>query len=111
MRRYHSLTVAARIVVILMFLSVASVRNVWLASVVTTAYLTWSPWHFSGQNYGLMLMFLRRRGIDVDPTTKRLIYASFVSSAALAILAVHAGHEGLVLAPQTINAANTPSIM
>ena len=95
----------------LVFLSVASVRDVWLASVVTTAYLTWSPWHFSGQNYGLMLMFLRRRGIEVDSTTKRLAYGSFLFSAALAIMAVHAGHEDLVFAPRTIHAADTPTIM
>jgi hypothetical protein len=84
--------------------------NVWVASLLITAYVTWSPWHFSGQNYGLMLMFLHRRGIDVDPTTKRLLYGSFVFSAALAIMAVHTGREDIVFAPRTLNVANAPTI-
>src|SRR5215472_13640783 len=25
-----------------------------------TIYITWSPWHYAGQNYGLMMMFARR---------------------------------------------------
>jgi cytochrome c-type biogenesis protein CcmH/NrfG len=108
-RKYVFFAVYATIVVAALF--VASSRNVWLASVLITAYLTWSPWHFSGQNYGLTLMFLRRRGIDVDPLTKRLVYASFVLSALLAILAIHGGYEGLVFAPSTLHVANTPSIL
>jgi hypothetical protein len=90
---------------------VASSWNVWVASLVITAYVTWSPWHYSGQNYGLALMFLRRRGIDVDPTTKRLFYGSFILSAALAILAIHAGDSDIVYAPQTLHVANTPTLM
>jgi cytochrome c-type biogenesis protein CcmH/NrfG len=68
----------------------AASRNVWLASVVITLYLTWSPWHFAGQNYGLALMFLRRSGVEIDALTKRLFYLSFVLSAALAMFAIHA---------------------
>ena len=29
---------------------------------IFTIYLTWSPWHYSGQNYGLFMMFARRGG-------------------------------------------------
>ena len=29
---------------------------------IFTVYLTWSPWHYSGQNYGLFMMFARRAG-------------------------------------------------
>ena len=29
-----------------------------------TAYVMWSPWHYSGQNYGLLMMFVRRAGLD-----------------------------------------------
>jgi len=92
-------------------LLVASTRSAWLASLLITAYITWSPWHFSGQNYGLTLMFLRRRGADVDLTTKRLIHASFVLSAALAILAIHAGKDDLVFAPNTLAVANAPTVL
>jgi tetratricopeptide (TPR) repeat protein len=54
-----------------------------------TVYLTWSPWHFSGQNYGLALMFARRRGIVIEPVTKRFVYASFAFSFVLSILVLH----------------------
>ena len=27
---------------------------------VFTLYINWSPWHYSGQNYGLLMMFARR---------------------------------------------------
>ena len=102
---------AVYITIALALVTVASVRNVWLASFVTTVYFTWSPWHFAGQNYGLMIMFLRRRGVDVDSTAKRLIRASFVFSAALAIISVHAGNKDLVFAPSTLPVANSPAIM
>ena len=98
------------ITILLAVLLVASTHSVWLASLLITVYLTWSPWHFSGQNYGLTLMFLRRRRIEVDPTTKRLLYASFVLSAVLAIFAVHAGHDDLIFAPHTLRVANAPTI-
>ncbi len=29
---------------------------------IFTVYLVWSPWHYSGQNYGLFMMFARRGG-------------------------------------------------
>jgi hypothetical protein len=98
------------VTIALAVLLVASAHSVWLASLVITAYLTWSPWHFSGQNYGLTLMFLRKRRIEVDPATKRLVYASFVLSAVLAIIAVHAGHDDLIFAPHTLRVAGAPTI-
>ena len=49
-------------------------------SALITLYLTWSPWHYSGQNYGIAVMLLRRRGIELTPTTKRWLYASFIFS-------------------------------
>ncbi len=27
---------------------------------IFTLYICWSPWHYSGQNYGLLMMFVRR---------------------------------------------------
>ena len=48
-----------------------SLYDRFLGSVLLTVYVTWSPWHFSGQNYGLSVMYLRRRGIPVTPELKR----------------------------------------
>ncbi len=58
---------------------------IWLVSI----YFTWSPWHYTGQNYGLALMFLRRRGVEVRPGTKRLLHTSFVLSFLVTFLALH----------------------
>ena len=72
--------------------------STFIGSLLLTAYVTWSPWHFSGQNYGLAVMYLRRRGIAFTPETKRDLYLSFVLSAVLAILAIHVAGSSLVFA-------------
>ncbi|NNL65950.1 MAG: hypothetical protein HKP30_06905, partial [Myxococcales bacterium] len=69
-----------------------------VGSLLLTAYVTWSPWHFSGQNYGLSVMYLRRRRIAFDDATKRDLYVSYVLSAILAILAIHLAGSQLVFA-------------
>lgn len=60
-----------------------------VASALLTLYLTWSPWHYTGQNYGLTVMFLRRRGLPASGATKRWLHASFVSSYVLAFCVMH----------------------
>ncbi len=47
---------------------------------VFTLYICWSPWHYSGQNYGLLMMFARRSGAEVAPGERRSIRAAFVVS-------------------------------
>lgn len=64
-------------------------HDVLVASVLLTVYITWSPWHYTGQNYGLALMFLRRRNVDVTPALKRWIYASFLLSYLFTFLVMH----------------------
>ncbi len=76
----------------------AGLYNAFIGSLLLTAYVTWSPWHFSGQNYGLAVMYLRRSGIAFDDATKRDLYLSFVMSAVLAILAIHVVGSDLVFA-------------
>lgn len=58
-------------------------------SALITLYLTWSPWHYTGQNYGISMMFLRRRGVEVPPVAQRLLRASFVLSFASVVLNFH----------------------
>jgi hypothetical protein len=60
-----------------------------VGSLMLTLMLTWSPWHYTGQNYGIALMFLRRGGTPISPGLKRVIYASFFLSFLLTVLAVH----------------------
>jgi len=54
-----------------------------------TVYLTWSPWHYTGQNYGVALMLMGRRGVKITPRAKRLFKWSFWLSFGLAVLAIH----------------------
>ena len=60
-----------------------------VASWLFTLYITWSPWHYTGQNYGLAVMFLRRRGVPLSPAVKRLFYASFLLAFLLTFLVFH----------------------
>jgi len=56
-----------------------------------TFYLTTSPWHYSGQNYGLFMMFARRTGGQISETTRQAIYSAFVLSYAILFLNLHTG--------------------
>jgi tetratricopeptide (TPR) repeat protein len=47
---------------------------------VFTLYILWSPWHYTGQNFGLLMMFARRSGVDVRRRERRSIRAAFVAS-------------------------------
>ena len=60
---------------------------------MVTLYLTWSPWHYTGQNYGIGLMFLRRGGIDIPPDLKRWIYASFLLAFLMTAVVMHASPD------------------
>jgi tetratricopeptide (TPR) repeat protein len=60
-----------------------------VASWLFTIYITWSPWHYTGQNYGLAVMFLRRRGVPLSPGVKRLFYASFLLAYLLTFMVFH----------------------
>ena len=58
---------------------------------IFTLYLTISPWHYSGQNYGLFMMFVRRSGAEVDENTRQAVYSAFVLSYAILFLSLHTG--------------------
>lgn len=60
-----------------------------LGCVLITLYLSLSPWHYAAQNYGLALLFLRRRGVAVGEIARRLLRASFITSYGLVLLSYH----------------------
>ena len=60
---------------------------------IYTVYLTTSPWHYSGQNYGLFMMFARRAGSQPSTNERRALYATFVISYAVLLLNFHTGHS------------------
>ena len=47
---------------------------------VFTLYICWSPWHYTGQNYGLLMMFARRSGAVISVSERRWMRAAFVAS-------------------------------
>jgi tetratricopeptide (TPR) repeat protein len=58
---------------------------------IFTIYLTWSPWHYSGQNYGLFMMFARRAGAKPTEAGRRALYGAFVASYLILFLGFHTG--------------------
>src|SRR5271169_509031 len=68
----------------------------WIRSLpwLFTLYLSTSPWHYSGQNYGLFMMFARRAGAQSTALQRRVLYAAFLISYAVLLLSLHTGPSG-----------------
>jgi tetratricopeptide (TPR) repeat protein len=64
-----------------------------------TLYLCWSPWHYTGQNYGLMMLFARRGGASVGPAERRWLRAAFIASYLMLLASFETGgsSDALVL--------------
>ena len=105
--KYRNVTVVATLGLALAFL--LSLRLHLLGTLLVTLYLLWSPWHYSGQNYGLMMMFLGRRGISTPATLKRLIRASFVLSFLLVIVQLNGENPSASYAPGLQAASSSPT--
>ncbi len=58
---------------------------------VFTLYIFWSPWHYSGQNFGLLMMFLRRSGAEVQPRERQMLRAAFVASYVMLLTSFNTG--------------------
>src|SRR5215471_16732138 len=58
---------------------------------IFTLYLTLSPWHYSGQNYGLFMMFARRTGAQPTNRQRHALYSAFLLSYAILFLSFHTG--------------------
>jgi len=91
-------------------LAAGFVQGLWdprVAALLVTLYATWSPWHYTGQNYGVALLFLGRRGVAVDATTKRLLHLGFMASYVLVFLTLHGARAGATYQPVQANAPLT----
>jgi tetratricopeptide (TPR) repeat protein len=75
------------------------VAHVWypLLPWIFTLYICWSPWHYTGQNYGLLMMFARRSGLAPSLAERNAIHLSFIASFLLLMLSFHTGSSGDVL--------------
>ena len=78
---------------------------------IFTLYLCWSPWHYSGQNYGLFMMFSRRAGAKPSDNVRQALYASFLLSYLILMINFHTGPSSdplflsLGIPPRASNAA------
>jgi len=61
---------------------------------IFTLYICWSPWHYTGQNFGLMMMFARRAGVSPTETERAALRLSFIASYVLLMLSFHTGPSG-----------------
>ena len=67
--------------------------HVWFSLVpwIFTLYVLWSPWHYTGQNFGLAIMQLRRSGIVLTGTERWQIRTAFVVSYGLLLVTLNSG--------------------
>jgi len=56
-----------------------------------TLYICWSPWHYTGQNFGLLMMFARRGGLGPERRERGALFAAFVASYVLLMFSFHTG--------------------
>ena len=85
--RYRFFTVYVTVFIVLtaVIVHLAPALFPWLL----TFYLTWSPWHYSGQNYGIAMMLIRRAGGKPTDDDRNLIWWSYLASYAVWFLALH----------------------
>ena len=58
---------------------------------VFTLYIYWSPWHYAGQNYGLMKMFVKRSGETLTQNQGRWLRAAFIASYVMLLASFETG--------------------
>src|SRR5437868_4093802 len=77
----------------LLLLATAVVSHFWFKALplLFTLYVTWSPWHYSGQNYGILMMFARRAGAEPANAERGALYAAFLLSYAILFVNFHTG--------------------
>jgi tetratricopeptide (TPR) repeat protein len=77
-QRYRIFTVHITLLLVL----TAVVLHGWFRLVpwIFTLYICWSPWHYTGQNFGLLMMFVRRSGAAVTAIERRVLQLAFVAS-------------------------------
>ena len=95
--KYFFFAVPVTLVMVVVF--VLGVEWTYFGSLVLTLYLTWSPWHYTGQNYGIMAMLLGRAGIPLANWRRRILRLSFSSSYVLTFLAMHGSERAANYTP------------
>lgn len=91
-QKYRIFTVHVALLLVL----AGVIAHVWfpLLPWIFTLYICWSPWHYTGQNFGLLMMFARRAGLAPTSAERSAIHLSFIASFLLLMLSFHTGASG-----------------
>jgi tetratricopeptide (TPR) repeat protein len=97
-RAYHSLAqfekykiVTLHVTLLVLLTGVVMHASPRLFPWIFTLYVFWSPWHYTGQNFGLMMMFVRRDGAEIRPMERRWLRGAFVASFAMLLASFNTG--------------------
>src|SRR6201987_2575740 len=61
---------------------------------IFTLYICWSPWHYTGQNYGLLMMFVRRVGPSPTAGERKALHLAFGASYLMLLFSFQTGASG-----------------
>jgi tetratricopeptide (TPR) repeat protein len=89
--RYRVFTVYATAL-----LALCVVGSHWSARLLpwlVTAYLTWSPWHYTGQNFGIAMLLARRSGATPTNTDRTALSVAFAASYLMWALWLHSAYS------------------
>jgi len=110
--RYRTVTVYFTLALIAVLIAAHELYG--LVPLLVTIYLTWSPWHYMGQNFGLMMMFIHRNELKVDRKSRHALWMAFVASYILMFLRIHTAPStdpfmiSLGLSPSILDALRIP---
>lgn len=100
-RAYHSYDEFAKyrlftVHVALLLACAGLIAHLWypLLPWIFTLYICWSPWHYTGQNYGLLMMFARRAGMVPTETERRALHLAFIASYLMLLFSFQTGSSG-----------------
>lgn len=79
--------------VFLLLLGITAHYSHSIFAIIFTVFLTWSPWHYMGQNFGLFMMFVRRSGIEISKIDRTAIYLAFLASYLMLFVGFHTGQS------------------
>jgi hypothetical protein len=54
-----------------------------------TLYVTWSPWHYTGQNFGILMLFVRRNGVEIGVKDRNALWTAFTAAYLMTFLSLH----------------------
>src|SRR5262249_43245691 len=70
--------------------------HVWYPALpwIFTLYICWSPWHYTGQNFGILMLFARRSGVAPSASERGALWLGFAASFAMLMVSFQTGPSG-----------------